>query len=86
MCCDGGCGEAVFPLAISLMDRFLSTTLALPSSPACLAAACVLIASKLTESDAVAAEMLCAAADHDFQPSDLRVSHVTPSRSIPAGP
>lgn len=74
MCCDCSLDEAVFPLCVSLLDRYLSATLSLPVSPYCLAAACVLIASKLTESHNVSADALCAAAEHSFPPSSLRVS------------
>lgn len=74
MCCECGCDEAVFPLAVSLMDRFLSASLSLPVSPYCLAAGCVLIASKLTECDNVTADTLCAAAECGFPASTLRVS------------
>lgn len=56
-----------------MMDRFLSASLSLPVSPSCLVAGCILIASKLTECDNVTAETLCAAAEHNFQPSGLRV-------------
>lgn len=77
VCCGCGCGEAVFPLAVSLMDRFLSASLALPVWPVCLAAGCILIASKLAECETVTADRLCAAAQHHFQPSHLRVSHMT---------
>uniref|UniRef100_A0A3B3CF35 Cyclin Dx n=1 Tax=Oryzias melastigma TaxID=30732 RepID=A0A3B3CF35_ORYME len=72
VCCDCGCDEAVFPQSVSLMDRFLSAHLALAVSPYCLAAGCILIASKLTECDGVTADSLCAAAEYSFQPSDLR--------------
>ncbi|XP_071323297.1 cyclin Dx [Trachinotus anak] len=72
VCCECGCDEPVFPLSVSLMDRFLSASLSLPVSPYCLAAACILIASKLTECDNVSADTLCAAAEYSFQPSDLR--------------
>ncbi|RVE69909.1 hypothetical protein OJAV_G00082560 [Oryzias javanicus] len=72
VCCDCGCDEAVFPQSVSLMDRFLSAHLSLAVSPYCLAAGCILIASKLTECDGVTADGLCAAAEHSFQPSDLR--------------
>uniref|UniRef100_A0A3Q3A4R2 Cyclin Dx n=1 Tax=Kryptolebias marmoratus TaxID=37003 RepID=A0A3Q3A4R2_KRYMA len=60
VCCECGCDEGVFPLSVSLMDRFLSASLSLPVSLYCLAAGCILIASKLTECDAVAADTLCA--------------------------
>ncbi|XP_029294258.1 G1/S-specific cyclin-D1-like [Cottoperca gobio] len=72
VCCECGCDEAVFPLSVSLMDRFLSASLSLPVSPYCLAAGCILIASKLSECDNVTADTLCAAAEYSFQPSNLR--------------
>ncbi|XP_038151204.1 cyclin Dx [Cyprinodon tularosa] len=72
VCCDCGCDEAVFPLSASLMDRYLSAYLSLPVSPYCLAAGCILIASKLTECDTVTADALCAAADYSFQLSNLQ--------------
>ncbi|KAF3699812.1 G1/S-specific cyclin-D2 [Channa argus] len=72
VCCDCGCDEAVFPLSVSLLDRFLSASLSLPVSLYCLAAGCILIASKLTECDNVTADTLCAAAEYSFQPCNLR--------------
>ncbi|XP_072550401.1 cyclin Dx [Salminus brasiliensis] len=72
VCCDCGCDESVFPLAVSLLDRYLSATLSLPSSPYCLAAACILVASKLVESEPVSADTLCAAAEYEFLASNLR--------------
>uniref|UniRef100_A0A672FDZ0 Cyclin Dx n=1 Tax=Salarias fasciatus TaxID=181472 RepID=A0A672FDZ0_SALFA len=72
VCCACGCDEAVFPLAVSLLDRFLSASLSVPGSPSCLSAGCVLIASKLTECDVVTADALCAAAEYSFLPSGLR--------------
>ncbi|XP_066497642.1 cyclin Dx [Hoplias malabaricus] len=96
VCCDCGCDEPVFPLAVSLLDRYLSISLSLPSSPPCLASACVLVSSKLVESEAVSADSLCAAADYDFFTSNLRemervvlgtlrwdVAAVTPQDFIP---
>ena len=64
----------MFPLTVSLLDRFLSASLTLSVSPFCLAAACVLLASKLTESDTVTADALCASVEYDFMPYHLRVS------------
>ncbi|XP_062841063.1 cyclin Dx [Trichomycterus rosablanca] len=72
VCCECGCDESVFPLAVSLLDRYLSSTLSLPVSPTCLASACILIASKLTESETVTADTLCASAEYEFLSSDLR--------------
>lgn len=74
VCCECGCDEAVFPLSVSLMDRFLSASLSRPVSPYCLMAGCILIASKLTECENVTADTLCASAEYSFQPSNLRVS------------
>ncbi|XP_076853616.1 cyclin Dx [Brachyhypopomus gauderio] len=72
VCCECGCDESVFPLSVSLLDRYLSTTLSLPVSPSCLTAACILVASKLTESETVTADTLCAAAEYEFLSSNLR--------------
>ncbi|XP_071763684.2 cyclin Dx [Centroberyx gerrardi] len=72
VCCECGCDEAVFPLSVSLLDRYLSASLSLPVSPYCLTAACILIASKLTECENVTADALCAAAEYSFLPSNLR--------------
>ncbi|XP_077387821.1 cyclin Dx [Festucalex cinctus] len=72
VCCDCGCDEAVFPLSVSLMDRYLSVTLSTPVSPSCLAAACILIASKLSECDNIASDALCAAGEYNFLPNNLR--------------
>ncbi|KAG1967884.1 G1/S-specific cyclin-D3 [Pimephales promelas] len=96
VCCECDCDESVFPLAVSLLDQYLSATLSLPVSPSCLAAACVLVASKLTESDTISADTLCAAAEYDFLLSNLRemervvlatlrwdVAAVTPQDFIP---
>uniref|UniRef100_A0A8C2EHI5 Cyclin Dx n=1 Tax=Cyprinus carpio TaxID=7962 RepID=A0A8C2EHI5_CYPCA len=96
VCCECDCDESVFPLAVSLLDLYLSASLSLPVSPSCLAAACVLVASKLTESDTVSADTLCAAAEYHFLSSNLRemervvlatlrwdVAAVTPQDFIP---
>ncbi|KAL4658302.1 G1/S-specific cyclin-D2-like [Arapaima gigas] len=72
VCCECACDEPVFPLAASLLDRFLSISLALKGAPLCLAAACVLIASKLLESETVSAQSLCTAASGSFLPSTLQ--------------
>ncbi|XP_014049353.1 G1/S-specific cyclin-D2-like [Salmo salar] len=96
VCCECGCDETVFPLSVSMLDRFLSASLSFPVSPYCLAAACILIASKLTECDTISADSLCAAAEYSFLPSNIRemervilatlrwdVAAVTPQDFIP---
>ncbi|XP_077591263.1 cyclin Dx [Stigmatopora nigra] len=72
VCCNCGCDETVFPLSVSLMDRYLSVTLSAPRSPRCLAAACILVASKLSECDSVTSDALCTNAEYDFLPANLR--------------
>ncbi|KAJ8245835.1 hypothetical protein GJAV_G00260810 [Gymnothorax javanicus] len=72
VCCEFGCEESVFLLAVSLLDRFLSASMSLPVSPLCLSAACVLIASKVTGSEPVSVDFLCAVANFGFSPENLR--------------
>ncbi|KAJ8399926.1 hypothetical protein AAFF_G00406560 [Aldrovandia affinis] len=72
VCFECGCEESVYPLSVSLLDRFLSASLSLPVSPLCLSAACVLIASKVTGSEPVSTDNLCAMARFSFLPKNLR--------------
>ncbi|XP_048869691.1 G1/S-specific cyclin-D2-like isoform X2 [Brienomyrus brachyistius] len=72
VCGEHGSADSVFPLAISLLDRYLSQSFSLPISPLCLTAACVLLASKLADEEAVSAEALCMAARFAFLPQHLR--------------
>ncbi|KAG6453822.1 hypothetical protein O3G_MSEX008323 [Manduca sexta] len=60
ICEDQGCQEEVFPLAISYLDRFLSTCNVSKSQVQLLATACLLLASKLREpgSRALPADLL----------------------------
>uniref|UniRef100_A0A3B3ZU17 Uncharacterized protein n=1 Tax=Periophthalmus magnuspinnatus TaxID=409849 RepID=A0A3B3ZU17_9GOBI len=72
VCSDAGCEEQVFPLSVSLLDRFLSSSLSVPASPFCLVASCVLVASKLTECETLPVDTLCAAAEYSFSSHSLR--------------
>ncbi|XP_075972768.1 cyclin D [Anticarsia gemmatalis] len=60
VCEDQGCQEEVFPLAMSYLDRFLSTCAVSKSQVQLLGTACLLLASKLREpgSRALPAEVL----------------------------
>uniref|UniRef100_A0A8C6WJP9 Cyclin Dx n=1 Tax=Neogobius melanostomus TaxID=47308 RepID=A0A8C6WJP9_9GOBI len=72
VCSDRGCEEQVFPLSVSLLDRFLSASLSVPAAPLGLMAACVLVASKLSECDTLPVDTLCAAAEYGFSSTSLR--------------
>ncbi|KAK7938572.1 hypothetical protein WMY93_001898 [Mugilogobius chulae] len=72
VCSDCGCEEQVFPLSVSLLDRFLSSSLSVPAYPFCLIAACVLVASKLSECETLPVDTLCAAAEYSFSSHSLR--------------
>ncbi|XP_061087696.1 cyclin Dx [Conger conger] len=72
VCCECGCEESVYPLSVALLDRFLSASLSLSISPLCLSAACILLASKVTGSEQVGVDNLCAVANFCFLPENLR--------------
>ncbi|KAH9640634.1 hypothetical protein HF086_000578 [Spodoptera exigua] len=80
VCEDQGCQEEVFPLAISYLDRFLSTCAVSKSQVQLLGTACLLLASKLREpgSRALPAELLVFYTANSITLADLCVSTLCP--------
>lgn len=76
MCEDNNCQEEVFPLAISYLDRFLSTCAVGKSQVQLLGTACLLLASKLREpsSRCLPAELLIFYTANSITLADLCVS------------
>lgn len=76
VCEDQGCQEEVFPLAISYLDRFLSTCTVGKSQLQLLGTACLLLASKLREpsSRGLPAELLVFYTANSITLTDLCVS------------
>lgn len=76
MCEDQSCQEEVFPLAMSYLDRFLSTCTVGKSQLQLLGTACLLLASKLREpsSHGLPAELLVFYTANSITLTDLCVS------------
>lgn len=82
VCEDRSCQEEVFPLAMSYVDRFLSTCAISKSQLQLLGTACLLLASKLREpnSRALPADLLVFYTDNSITLNDLHVSCMLFSR------
>lgn len=76
VCAEEKCQEEVVLLALNYMDRFLSTKTVRKTHLQILAAACLLLASKLREPScrALSAELLVFYTDNSIQKVDLIVS------------
>lgn len=76
VCEENKCQEEVFLLALSYMDRFLTTTSVRKTHLQILAAACLLLASKLREPSCLGlpAELLVFYTDNSITRTDLIVS------------
>ncbi|XP_041093485.1 cyclin Dx [Polyodon spathula] len=72
LCGEHACPEEVFALALSLLDRFLSLVPMQKSRLQLLGAACLFLASKLRQSDALPADSLSRCSDRAFTAHDLR--------------
>ncbi|XP_056398981.1 G1/S-specific cyclin-D1-like [Hyla sarda] len=72
VCEDQRCGEEVFPLAVNCLDRFLSVVPVEKRSLQLVGATCLLIASKLKESQPITIENLCMYSDFSFTDSEMR--------------
>lgn len=73
MCEEEGCAEPVLPLAVNLLDRFLSKCYVPKKFLQLIAADCLLIASKIRQSLPIAINTLCYYTDHSVTPSQLKV-------------
>lgn len=78
VCEENKCQEEVFLLALKYMDRFLATTSVRKTHLQILAAACLLLASKLREPSCrgLPAELLVFYTDNSITQTDLIVSNV----------
>ncbi|XP_058876269.1 G1/S-specific cyclin-D1-like [Acipenser ruthenus] len=72
LCCEHACSEEVFALALSLLDRVLSLVPMQKSRLQLLGAACLFLASKLRQSEALPADSLSRYSDRAFTAHDLR--------------
>jgi hypothetical protein len=66
--------EAIFPLAVNYVDRFLSTSIVSKSQLQLLGAVCLLIASKLRQCRSIHPQDLVYFSDYSYTTSDVTVS------------
>uniref|UniRef100_UPI00358EA738 G1/S-specific cyclin-D2-like isoform X1 n=1 Tax=Myxine glutinosa TaxID=7769 RepID=UPI00358EA738 len=71
VCEEQRCEEEVFPLAMNYLDRFLCIVATSKSRLQLLAAACMLLASKLRETVPLTADKLCVYTDHSVYLQEL---------------
>ena len=74
VCEEQRCQDDVFPLAMNLLDRFLSVTNVKKDHLQLLGAVCLFVASKLRESRPLTAEILVQCADNSITVPDIIVS------------
>ncbi|XP_053546768.1 G1/S-specific cyclin-D1-like [Bombina bombina] len=72
VCEDQKCGEQVFTLAVNCLDRFLSLTQVEKRHLQLLGATCLLLVSKLKETNPITIENLCMYSDYSFTERELR--------------
>ncbi|MEE6515277.1 hypothetical protein FKM82_023910 [Ascaphus truei] len=72
VCEDQGCGEEVFPLAVNCLDRFLSLIPVEKRRLQLLGSTCLLLASKLKETQPMTTETLCMYSDFSFTDKEQR--------------
>lgn len=74
VCEEQRCQEDVFPLAVSYLDRFLSTTKVHTRHLQMLGSTCLLLSSKLRESDSLTITVLVSYTDNSVAPGNIMVS------------
>ncbi|XP_072282521.1 G1/S-specific cyclin-D1-like [Pyxicephalus adspersus] len=72
VCEDLRCGEEVFPLAVNCLDRFLSLVPIEKRQLQLLGATCLLLASKLKESEGITTKSLCMYSDYSFTETEVQ--------------
>lgn len=77
VCEEQRCQEDVFPLAVSYLDRFLSITKVHTRHLQMLGTTCLLLSSKLRESDALTLTVLVSYTDNSVAPGNIMVSVFT---------
>ena len=82
VCEEQRCQDDVFPLAMNLLDRFLSVTNVKKDHLQLLGAVCLFVASKLRESRPLTAEILVQCADNSITVPDIIVSTSLPRLSL----
>lgn len=83
VCEEQKCQEDIFPLAVNYMDRFLSVNPINKNHLQLLGTTCLLVSSKLRESDCLSVDLLVLYTDNTITSEELLVSrlHVIFSRS-----
>lgn len=74
VCDEQHCQEDVFPLAVSYLDRFLSVCHVSTRFLQILGTTCLLISSKLRETEALNITVLVSYTDNSVDPSNVMVS------------
>lgn len=77
VCEEQKCQEDIFPLAVNYLDRFLSVKPVNKNHLQLLGTTCLLVSSKLRESDSLSLELLIVYTDNTVSAEDLLVSNRT---------
>lgn len=76
VCEEQKCQEDIFPLAVNYLDRFLSVNPINKNHLQLLGTTCLLVSSKLRESDCLTVDLLVLYTDNTITSEDLLVSHL----------
>jgi len=76
VCEEQKCQEDIFPLAVNYMDRFLSVNPINKNHLQLLGTTCLLVSSKLRESDCLSVDLLVLYTDNTITSEELLVSRV----------